>query len=77
MRSQFLTPAQVLDLFGYKDRHSLSRLAARGLVERINMGGDTPQGRRYRYRLKHLEAEIPSVNEEEAQVRELISKHGL
>ena len=42
--SHLLTPAEVLEYFGYKGRAALRRLAARGLVERVNVGGDSPPG---------------------------------
>jgi hypothetical protein len=71
-----LTPAQTLAYFGLRDRGSLRRLAERGLVERVNVGGDSPQGQRWRYRLKALAMEVQAVSEADVHYQEMKRRHG-
>lgn len=71
-----LTPAATLAHFGLKDRHSLASLVRRGLIERVNIGGDSPQGRRWRYRLKPLEPVPVPPGPAEAHYQKLKRRHG-
>lgn len=66
-----LTPAEVLAHFRRRDRHSLVRLVERGLVERVNTGGEG-KGARWLYRLVAAE---PS--EFDLKLAQLKREHGL
>jgi len=70
-----LTPAAIMALLHIKDRHTLARLAARGVLERINISGGEKQAR-WRYRLKSLEAQPPQISAEELHYQELKQRHG-
>lgn len=71
MPERLYTPAEVLAHFRRRDRHSLKALVQRGLVERINTGGEG-KGARWLYRLR--EPEPTAFDMKLAQLRK---EHGL
>jgi predicted transcriptional regulator len=73
MTSCLLTPAEVLAHFRRKDRHSLQALVRRGLVQRINTGGEG-KGARWLYLLTEPE---PEVTDFDLRKAEIMKEHGL
>lgn len=68
--NELLTPAEALAHFRYRDRHSLAGLVARGLLGRINTGGQGKGARWLYWRT------APEPSEFDANLAKLKREHG-